>query len=387
MNKGNLAMTLVLNEEQLMLKESAQGFLAECAPVSELRKQRDAGSETGYADNLWPQMVNMGWAAVLVPEAFGGLDFGHVGMGQLIEQTGRTLTPSPLFASAIVGASAINLAGTEAQKECYLNAIAAGELTLSLAVDETAHHGPENISLSADKQKEGSYLLNGKKLFVVDGTTADKFIVVARTTGVAGDTQGISLFLVDSAAKGVETQRVDMVDSRNYAEISFNQVSVDAESLLGEEGAGFTILSSVLDIANAHLSAELLGICLETFERTLQYLKDRKQFGVSIGSFQALQHRAAHWWSEIEMAKSLVLKTLQGLDSGDEGISALVSASKAKLSELAELSTNEAIQMHGGIGMTDEYEIGFFIKRARPAQTLYGDYSYHANRFASLKGY
>jgi acyl-CoA dehydrogenase len=156
---------------------------------------------------------------------------------------------------------------------------------------------------------------------------------------------------------------------------------------LGEEGAGFTILSSVLDIANAHLSAELLGICLETFERTLQYLKDRKQFGVSIGSFQALQHRAAHWWSEIEMAKSLVLKTLQGLDSGDEGISALVSATKAKLSELAELSTNEAIQMHGGIGMTDEYEIGFFIKRARPAQTLYGDYSYHANRFASLKGY
>lgn len=380
-------MTLVLNEEQLMLKESAQGFLAECAPVSELRKQRDAGSETGYADNLWPQMVNMGWAAVLVPEAFGGLDFGHVGMGQLIEQTGRTLTPSPLFASAIVGASAINLAGTEAQKECYLNAIAAGELTLSLAVDETAHHWPENISLSADKQKEGSYLLNGKKLFVVDGTTADKLIVVARTTGVAGDTQGISLFLVDSAAKGIETQRVDMVDSRNYAEISFNQVSVDAESLLGEEGAGFTILSSVLDIANAHLSAELLGICLETFERTLQYLKDRKQFGVSIGSFQALQHRAAHWWSEIEMAKSLVLKTLQGLDSGDEGISALVSASKAKLSELAELSTNEAIQMHGGIGMTDEYEIGFFIKRARPAQTLYGDYSYHANRFASLKGY
>lgn len=380
-------MTLVLNEEQLMLKESAQGFLEETAPVAALRKQRDAGSETGYADDLWPQMVNMGWAAVLVPEAFGGLEFGHVGMGQLIEQTGRTLTPSPLFATAIVGASAINLAATEAQKASYLSAVAAGELTLALAIDETAHHSPEYISLSADQQKDGSYLLSGKKVFVADGNSADKLIVAARTAGKPGDQQGISLFLVDSGAKGVERQRVDMVDSRNYAEISFKQVKVDADSLLGEEGAGFNVLSTVLDIANAHLSAELLGICVETFDRTLQYLKDRKQFGVSIGSFQALQHRAAHWWSEIEMAKSLVLKTLQGLDSDGDQISGLVSVTKAKLSEVAELSTNEAIQMHGGIGMTDEYEIGFFIKRARPAQILFGDYSYHANRFASLKGY
>ena len=380
-------MTLVLNEEQLMLKESAQGFLEETAPVAALRKQRDAGSETGYADDLWPQMVNMGWAAVLVPEAFGGLEFGHVGMGQLIEQTGRTLTPSPLFATAIVGASAINLAATEAQKASYLSAVAAGELTLALAIDETAHHSPEYISLSADQQKDGSYLLSGKKVFVADGNSADKLIVAARTAGKPGDQQGISLFLVDSGAKGVERQRVDMVDSRNYAEISFKQVKVDADSLLGEEGAGFNALSTVLDIANAHLSAELLGICVETFDRTLQYLKDRKQFGVSIGSFQALQHRAAHWWSEIEMAKSLVLKTLQGLDSNADQISGLVSVTKAKLSEVAELSTNEAIQMHGGIGMTDEYEIGFFIKRARPAQILFGDYSYHANRFASLKGY
>ena len=380
-------MTLVISEEQLMLKESAQGFLAEFAPVAELRKQRDAGSESGYSDQLWPQMVNMGWAAILVPEAYGGLAFGHMGMGQIVEQTGRTLTASPLFASAILGVSAINLAATEQQKQSLLGAIASGELTIALAVDETAHHRPQHITTSAVKKSDGSYLLQGSKTFVADGGTADKLIVAARTSGADGDSHGISLFIVDSESTGVDEQRIEMVDSRNYAAIHFNGVTVDADALLGQEGAGFDILSRTLDIANAHLAAELLGISLETFERTLQYLKDRKQFGVSIGSFQALQHRAAHWWSELELSKSLVLKALQALDVGDTKASALASIAKAKLSEVAELSTNEAIQMHGGIGMTDEYEIGLFIKRARPAQTLFGDYSYHADRLASLNGY
>ena len=145
-------MALVLNEEQQMLKESAQGFLAEFAPVAELRKQRDAGSQTGYADNLWGQMADMGWAAILVPEAYGGLEFGHVGMGQIVEQTGRTLTASPLFATAILGVTAINQAGSEEQKAELLGAIAGGEITTALAVDETAHHAPTQISMSATKQ-------------------------------------------------------------------------------------------------------------------------------------------------------------------------------------------------------------------------------------------
>jgi acyl-CoA dehydrogenase len=380
-------MALVINEEQLMLKESAQGFLAEFAPVAELRKQRDAGSETGYASTLWTQMVNMGWASILVPEAYGGLEFGHVGMCQIVEQTGRTLTPSPLFASAILGVSAINLAGTEQQKQTLLGALAAGELTTALAVDETAHHAPQQVTTSAVKQSDGSYQLQGSKTFVADGSTADKLIVTARTSGADGDRHGISLFLVDREASGVDVQRIEMVDSRNYAAIHFNGVTVDADALLGQEGAGYDVLSHTLDIANTHLAAELLGISLETFDRTLQYLKDRKQFGVSIGSFQALQHRAAHWWSEIELSKSLVIKALQALDAVDPKTSELASIAKAKLSEVAELSTNEAIQMHGGIGMTDEYEIGFFIKRARPAQSLFGDYSYHSDRLASINGY
>jgi alkylation response protein AidB-like acyl-CoA dehydrogenase len=379
-------MALVLNEEQQMLKESAQGFLAEFAPVAELRKQRDTGSETGYADNLWGQMVDMGWAAILVPEAYGGLEFGHVGMGQIVEQTGRTLTASPLFATGILGVTAINKAGSEEQKAELLGAIAGGEITTALAVDETAHHAPAQISMAATKQGSG-YSLNGSKRFVADGGTADKLIVAARSSGEAGDMKGISLFIVDRTAAGVEVERTAITDGRNYANINFNNVEVAESALLGEEGKGFRALSATLDAGNIFLAAELLGISQESFDRTLQYLKERKQFGVLIGSFQALQHRAADWWSQIELCKSVVLKALQAMDEGDIRTPAMASIAKAKLSEVAELATNEAIQMHAGIGMTDEYEIGFFIKRARPAQTLFGDNSYHTDRFALLNGY
>ncbi|MDG1164132.1 MAG: acyl-CoA dehydrogenase [Porticoccaceae bacterium] len=379
-------MALVLNEEQQMLKESAQGFLAENAPVAELRKQRDADSDTGYADNLWGQMVDMGWAAILVPEAYGGLEFGHVGMGQIVEQTGRTLTASPLLATAILGVTAINGAGSEEQKTELLGAIASGEMTTALAVDETAHHAPTQVSMAASRQGAG-YSLNGSKCFVADGSTADKLIVAARTSGEAGDMKGISLFVVDRTAPGVEVERTKVTDGRNYASIGFNNVEVSEAALLGEEGKGFRALSATLDAGNIYLSAELLGIAQESFDRTLQYLKERKQFGTLIGSFQALQHRAADWWSQLELCKSIVLKALQAIDEGDVKAPALASIAKAKLSEVAELATNEAIQMHGGIGMTDEYEIGFFIKRARPAQTLFGDNSYHTDRFALLSGY
>ena len=379
-------MALVLNEEQQMLKESAQGFLAEFAPVAELRKQRDTGSETGYADNLWGQMVDMGWAAILVPEAYGGLEFGHVGMGQIVEQTGRTLTASPLFATGILGVTEMNKAGSEEQKTELLGAIAGGEITTALAVDETAHHAPAQISMAATKQGSG-YSLNGSKRFVADGGTADKLIVAARSSGEAGDMKGISLFIVDRTAAGVEVERTATTDGRNYANINFNNVEVAESALLGEEGKGFRALSATLDAGNIFLAAELLGISQESFDRTLQYLKERKQFGVLIGSFQALQHRAADWWSQIELCKSVVLKALQAMDEGDIRTPAMASIAKAKLSEVAELATNEAIQMHAGIGMTDEYEIGFFIKRARPAQTLFGDNSYHTDRFALLNGY
>jgi|TARA_B110000503_G_scaffold36093_1_gene59044 alkylation response protein AidB-like acyl-CoA dehydrogenase len=379
-------MALVLNEEQQMLKESAQGFLAEHAPIAELRAQRDAGSESGYSNTLWSQMVNMGWAAILVPEEYGGLAFGHVGMAQIVEESGRTLTASPLLSTAILGVTVINLAGSEAQKTELLGAITGGELTIALAVDEKIHHDPLQIAMSAKKKGDG-YLLRGEKRFVVDGGTADKLIVATRTAGNPGEMKGISLFLVDRTAPGVNVKRTQMIDGRNAAIVTFTDVDVRSDALLGEQDRGFSALSATLDAGNAHLAAELLGIAQESFHRTLQYMKERKQFGALIGSFQALQHRTAHWWSEVELCKSVVLKVMQSLDEGDVKSPALASIAKAKLCEVAELSTNEAIQIHGGIGMTDEYEIGFFIKRARPAQMLYGDYNYHANRFALISGY
>ncbi|MDG0970266.1 MAG: acyl-CoA/acyl-ACP dehydrogenase [Porticoccaceae bacterium] len=379
-------MALVLNEEQQMLKESAKGFLTEHAPISVLRANRDAGSEAGYSGLLWPQMVNMGWAAILIPEEYGGLAFGHVGMAQIIEETGRTLTASPLLSTAVLGVTAINLAGNQEQKTQLLAAIASGELTTALAVDESAHHCPAGTAMSAEC-KAGDYILNGVKRSVVDGSTADKLIVAARTSGEEGDSQGITLFLVDRDAEGVVVERTVMVDGRNSAIISFNDVSVKASDILGAQDKGYSALSATLDVGNIHLAAELLGIAQESFDRTLQYLKERKQFGALIGSFQALQHRTAHWWSEVELCKSVVLKAAQTLDEGGAKTPALASIAKAKLCEVAELATNEAIQMHGGIGMTDEYEIGFFIKRARPAQMLFGDYGFHADRFSMMNGY
>ena len=379
-------MALVLNEEQQMLKESAKGFLAEHAPISEVRNQRDSGSELGYSPTLWKKMSDMGWAAILVPEEFGGLAFGHVGMGQIVEETGRTLTASPLLSTAILGVSLINLAGSESQKTEILGKIAIGDLTLALALDEEKHHAPTHTKMSATKQ-DGGYVLNGKKRYVIDGSSADKLIVVTRTSGNPGDLKGITLFHVDRDKEGINTERTTMVDGHNSSIISFTDVFVPQNNLLGELNRGFRPLSAALDVANVHLACELLGIAQESFDRTLKYMKERKQFGAFIGSFQALQHRAAHWWSEIELCKSIVLKALQSLDAGDVESAALSSIAKAKLCEVVELSTNEAIQLHGGIGMTDEYEIGFFIKRARPAQMLYGGYSYHADRYALISGY
>ena len=377
---------LVLNEEQQMLKDAAKRFMYESAPVSQLRALRDNEDATGFSRELWQGMVEMGFVGTLIPEALGGSQFGYVGMGQVSEQAGRNLSASPLLSTAVGGVAALLLAGSNDQQHALLPKVAAGELLLSLAVDETPRHNPSQVSTRLESKGDG-FVLNGRKQFVIDGHVADKLIVSARSSGADSERDGISLLLVDRTAAGVKVERVSMADSRNAALVTFTDVAVAASDLLGEAGKGFDALELTLDVVNGQLAAELLGLSLEAFERTVAYLQERKQFGVTLSSFQGLQHRCAHLFSELELVKSVVLKALMALDEGDEDASMLVSLAKAKASEVAELATNEAVQMHGGMGMSDEFDIGLFMKRARCVQALFGDFRYHANRFALLRGY
>jgi acyl-CoA dehydrogenase len=379
-------MTLVLTEEQRLLKNTAHDFLAANAPVAQLRELRDSRDALGYATGLWREMAELGWAGIIVPEQYGGLEFGFAGLGAVLEETGRTLTASPLLSTAALGASALLLAGDTAQKEAVLPGLAAGDLTLALALEESNHHDPLGVALTA-APVDGGFVLNGSKRFVVDGHSADHLIVVARTAGKPGDIDGLSLFLVAAETPGVDSMRTIMVDGRNAANIAFDGVALDSDALLGELNAGWSILEPVLDRGRVALAAEMLGSCREAFERTVAYLKEREQFGVKIGSFQALQHRAALMFIELELCQSVVMQALSAVDKSPEQLPLLASLAKTRLNETARLITNEAVQMHGGIGVTDEFEIGFFLKRARVAMQWLGDSGYHRDRYAKLSGY
>ena len=379
-------MPLVLNEEQRLLKDTASEFLSSQAPVEALRKLRDSKDELGYDQPLWQQMVELGWAGITLPEAYDGLDFGFMGLGAVMEESGRRLTASPLFSTVVLGASAIVLGGSEQQKQALLPAIASGKTTVALALEESSHHRPAHVATQASESGDG-YRLNGQKVSVLDGASADKLIVVARTSGKPGDTDGISLFLIDGKADGVKRSRRWMADSRALADISFDNVNVRREDLVGEAGKGWAILDPTLDRGRICLAAEMLGGVLECFERTVAYLKEREQFGVKIGSFQALKHRAAHMYTEIELAKSVVLDAFSAIDEGRADVGQMASLAKATLNDLYYLVSSEAVQMHGGIGVTDELEIGFFLKRSRMAIQLLGDSGFHRDRYATLSGY
>ena len=379
-------MALVLNEEQVMLRDAAAGFLAEKATVQHLRELRDADSQQGFSSEVWGEMAEMGWAGIAIPEAFGGLGYGYTGLGLVLEQAGRNLSASPLQSTVLVAATLIAELGSNEQKEQLLPAIASGKKLVSLALQEGSHHAP--LQTAASAQREGDdYVINGNKLMVLDAASADTFIVIARTGGTAGDEQGLSALLVDAGSEGLTVEKRSIVDSRNAGALILKNVRVPAAGLLGAESDAWTGLSRALDIANIGLAAELLGLSVEAFERTVAYLKERKQFGRVIGSFQGLQHRAAELFAELELARSIVLQALHAIDDGETDLALMASAAKAKLCEVAQRASNEAIQMHGGIGMTDEHEIGFFIKRARVAQHIFGDYNYHLDRFAKLNGF
>jgi alkylation response protein AidB-like acyl-CoA dehydrogenase len=379
-------MALVLNEEQQFLKDAASKFFQDNAPIAHFRELRDSNNELGYDCELWKKMAELGWAGILVSEEYGGSDFGMMGMGTILEEAGKTLTPSPLFATGLIGASLLELAGNEEQKNKYLPKLVGGNLTTALALEEGIRHAPSNINAEA-KKDAGDFILNGKKTFVLDGHSADLLIVAARTAGEETDSSGISLFCVDPSAEGLEVIKMNMLDSRNAAEISFLDVKISADNLLGELDNGYGVIEEVLNRAQIGISAEILGNASQAFQITLSYLKERKQFGVLIGSFQALKHRAAVMYSELELTKSSVVGAMNAIDEQSNDVARFASMAKYKAGETAYLVSNESVQMHGGYGVTDEYDIGFFMKRARVAEQIFGNSNYHLDRYATLSEY
>ena len=377
-------MALVLNEEQQLLRDSARTFLQESSPVNSLRKLRDSGEE--WSPGLWADMAEMGWPGIVVPEQYDGLEFGYVGAGLLFEECGRTLTSSPLLSSALVCSSIVAALGSEDQKQAVLPAIVSGEMILTLALNETTRLDPSATAMSAIADGD-DFVLSGKKVHVLDGNIAHKILVVARTDGASGDRDGLSVFLVERDSEGLTFSNTLSVDNHLAADIQFDAVRVGPDSLLGEAWKSWPQLDKALDIGAVCSSSEMLGIAEESFAQTIQYLKERKQFGVLVGSFQALQHRAALMFCELDLCRSVVLKALQAIDEDSTDRSTLASVAKLKCGKTVKLVVNEAVQMFAGIGMTDEFDIGFFMKRAAAARQEYGDEYYHSDRFAQLRGY
>jgi alkylation response protein AidB-like acyl-CoA dehydrogenase len=375
-----------LTEEQTLLKEQAKTWARDEAPVAKFREMRDSGTETGFDKGVWTAMGEMGWPGILIPEDQGGVAMGHLTFGVVLEELGRQLTASPLLASAGIGATAILLGGNEAQQGEWLPGLADGSRIVTLAIDEAPRHAPLQTTMEA-KAKGDSFVLNGSKVHVAEGLSADAFIVATRTSGQPGSGEGLSLFLVSADQEGLSRKGLITADSRGYANLDFSNVEVPQSALLGQLDQGNSILERTLDCGRAYLAAEMLGVAAQSFDMTLDYLKNRVQFGQPIGSFQALGHRASMLYTEMEMTRSCVEAALQALDDGNEKAAELCSLSKCKAGKFLHHMSNELIQMHGGIGMTDEFDAGLYLKRARALEFALGNEAFHRDRFATLRGF
>ena len=375
-------MNLLYNEDQRLLADSAGEFLAARSPVSRQRALRDEAQAGGFDLQLWKDAVALGWSAIPFPENLGGLDFGCMGLGPIFESIGCNLSATPLLSSVVLSGSLLHLQGNAQQQDCWLSATISGERRLALALDEQPRHNPSRVALQAVANGDG-YSLSGEKYFVIDGVAADAYLVAART-GAAG----ISLFLLPADAPGLSVIPLPLIDSRNHARLELDQVQVGADALLGAAGSAMPALNIALDRGRVCLAVEMLGMSEKLFEMTLDYLKTRVQFDVAIGTFQSLQHRAAQLYVDLALARSAVMAGLAALD--DSSLSEverqrLASLAKWKAGQTAIKVVNEAVQMHGGIGVTDELDVGLFLKRIRVAQACLGDADYHCERYGALE--
>jgi acyl-CoA dehydrogenase len=380
-------MQLVLTEDQELLAKTAADFVAERSPVTRVRQLRDSGDQDGFSRALWKEMAELGWVGIPFSEDVGGADMGIAELAVVLEALGRNLAPEPFLSTVLLGGSALQLAGSDAQKSAWLPKLCEGEALLALAQQEKGTRFDLHRVSTRARRDADAWKLSGEKVAVLDGAAADAFVVVARTAGEDDARDGISLFLVPSDAQGLRVEKLARVDGRNAAIVRLDDVAVGADALIGTEGQGLAVLERVADRATAGLAAEMLGSMTEAFERTLSYLKDRQQFGVPIGSFQALKHRAAEMFVEIELCRTAVMAAARAIDADAVDAPQLVSLAKARCSDTGVLVTNEAVQMHGGVGMTDEFDIGFYMKRARVAELTLGDAAWHRDRWARLSGY
>ena len=375
---------MTLTDDQRMLADTVAPFMAEEGAVrTQLRHWRDIGCRDGFGHGLWKQFAELGLTGILIPEAQGGAGLGQVEAGLVLEEIGRNLTPSPFL---MTSAAAVRALEGSAQADRWFPGIVAGDTVAALAIDEGRHHDPAAIALVARRSGNG-FSLSGSKQFVVQGASADVILVAARTAGSKGETDGLTLFAIERDAKGLDIDNVALADSSKAARLTLDNVEVDADSVVGEVDGGWLPLSRALNAGRAGAASELVGVAAGASEMTFEYLKQRKQFGRLIGEYQALQHRAAHLYGEIEIARAAALKSAQLLDSGNPRAELMVSVAKAKAAKSAALAVQEGVQMHGGIGMTDEHDIGLYMKREAVLSELFGGPRYHAARVAELSGY
>lgn len=374
-------MRLTMTEEQEHLAATVRSFVATSTPFERVRKLRDTKDPVGFSRALWKEMAELGWTGICLPEEYGGLGLGFAELAIVLEEAGRRLVPEPLISTLLLGAQAVLLGGSEAQKRHWLPRVASGDAVLTLAYQErNSRYDIRKIDVVAERTPRG-YRLSGKKVHVLDAGAADAIVVSTR-----GD-HGVTLFLVDPKLPGVTVTPEARIDSRGAAEVRLDGVNVGEDAILGELGHGMDVLSEVIDRATVGLSAEMLGSASQAFDDTLSYLKSRKQFDVTIGSFQALQHRAARLFIELSLARAAVVAAARTVDEAPEKLPRMASLVKAQVSDLVMHVANEAVQMHGGIGVTDEFHLGFYLKRARTTEVTFGDAAWHRRRWAELGGY
>ncbi|MEO8618808.1 MAG: acyl-CoA dehydrogenase family protein [Sphingomicrobium sp.] len=375
---------MTLNDDQRMLADTVAPFMAdEGAIAKQLRHWRDTGCKDGFGHGLWKQLAELGLTGILIPEAHGGAGLGQVEANVVLEEIGKNLTPSPFLTTAVAAVRALQ---DTAQAERWFPGIAAGVTVAALAIDEGKRHDPTGTALAATRQGNG-FSLSGTKQFVVHGGSADVILVAARTAGSAGEKDGITLFAVPKDASGLTIDNQTLTDASKAARLTLDNVSLDADAVVGEVDGGWSPLSRALDAGRTGAASELTGVAAGAAEMTFDYLRQRKQFGKLIGEFQVLQHRAAHLYGEIEISRAAALKAAQLLDGGDDKATLMVAVAKAKAAKVARLSVQEGVQMHGGIGMTDEHDIGFYMKRQAVLDELFGGQRFHAAEVAALSGY